>query len=290
MQQLLIIFSYLELIISRYTIIISKWVARISFRSTADASVLLFRDRKYWGAKEGLCFALECFCFAKEDVSIAVEMYSSALRMRSAQQTILMRDTMFFERERNWFAVVHTEARNKDCVSRIKAFVSRKECLLARYEFGARYKRFWCAIQMFSERETNSNQSQVGFLIDLNWSSCLRNRRFTVCNNGGKLWSEGFSCRQVIQNIPNVLKQISFTVQLAGLHTDDRSIITISSALAFALLSLMAFHTYRRSLVVTNICTLLAKKVVTPRDVVSFLWLFLFHQSARSKDRLFGVI
>ena len=33
MQQLLIIFSYLELIISRYTIIISKWVARISFRS-----------------------------------------------------------------------------------------------------------------------------------------------------------------------------------------------------------------------------------------------------------------
>ena len=29
---------------------------------------------------------------------------------------------------------------------------------------------------MFSERETNSNQSQVGFLIDLNWSSCLRNR------------------------------------------------------------------------------------------------------------------
>ena len=36
--------------------------------------------------------------------------------------------------------------------------------------------------------------------------------------------------------------------------------------------------------------TLLAKKVVTPRDDVSFLWLFLFHQSARSKDRLFGVI
>ena len=33
----------------------------------------LFRDRKYWGAKEGLCFALECFCFAKEDVSIAVQ-------------------------------------------------------------------------------------------------------------------------------------------------------------------------------------------------------------------------
>ena len=31
------------------------------------------------------------------------------------------------------------------------------------------------------------------------------------------------------------------------------------------------------------------KKVVTPRDDVSFLWLFLFHQSARSKDRLFGV-
>ena len=85
----------------------------------------------------------------------------------------------------------------------MKAFVSRKECILARYEFGARYKRFWCAIQMFSERETNSNQSQVGFLIDLNWSSCLRNRRFTVCNNGGKLWSGGFSCRQVIQNIPN---------------------------------------------------------------------------------------
>ena len=90
-----------------------------------------------------------------------------------------------------------------DCVSRMKAFVSRKECILARYEFGARYKRFWCAIQMFSERETNSNQSQVGFLIDLNWSSCLRNRWFTVCNNGGKLWSGGFSCRQVIQNIPN---------------------------------------------------------------------------------------
>ena len=65
----------------------------------------------------------------------------------------------------------------------MKAFVSRKECILARYEFGACYKRFWCAIQMFSERETNSNQSQVGFLIDLNWSSCLRNRRFTVCNN-----------------------------------------------------------------------------------------------------------
>ena len=42
----------------------------------------------------------------------------------------------------------------------------------------------------------------------------------------------------------------------------------------------------------TNITrdTLLAKKVVTPRDDVSFLWLFLFHQSARSKDRLFGVI
>ena len=36
--------------------------------------------------------------------------------------------------------------------------------------------------------------------------------------------------------------------------------------------------------------TLLAKKVVTPRDDVSFLWLFLFNQSARSKDRLFGVI
>ena len=36
--------------------------------------------------------------------------------------------------------------------------------------------------------------------------------------------------------------------------------------------------------------TLLAKKVVTPGDDVSFLWLFLFHQSARSKDRLFGVI
>ena len=34
----------------------------------------------------------------------------------------------------------------------------------------------------------------------------------------------------------------------------------------------------------------LGKKVVTPRDDVSFLWLFLFHQSARSKDRLFGVI
>ena len=73
------------------------------------------------------------------------------------------------------------------------AFVSRKECILARYEFGARYKRFWCVIQMFSERETNSNQSQVGFLVDLNWSSCLRNRQFTVCNNGGKLWSGGFS-------------------------------------------------------------------------------------------------
>ena len=71
----------------------------------------------------------------------------------------------------------------------MKAFVSRKECILARYEFGARYKRLWCAIQMFLERETNSNQSQVGFLIDLNWSSCLRNRRFTVCNNGGKVWS-----------------------------------------------------------------------------------------------------
>ena len=80
----------------------------------------------------------------------------------------------------------------------MKAFVSRKECILARYEFGARYKRFWCAIQMFSERETNSNQSQVGFLIDWNWSSYLH----------------------------AVLKQISFTVQLAGLHTDDRSIIT----------------------------------------------------------------
>ena len=40
-----------------------------------------------------------------------------------------------------------------------------------------------------------------------------------------------------------------------------------------------------------NIChTLLAKKVVTPRDDVSFLWLFVFHRSARSKDRLFGVI
>ena len=39
-----------------------------------------------------------------------------------------------------------------------------------------------------------------------------------------------------------------------------------------------------------SIYTLLAKKVVTPRDDVSFLWLFLFHQSARSKDRLFGVI
>ena len=36
--------------------------------------------------------------------------------------------------------------------------------------------------------------------------------------------------------------------------------------------------------------TLLAKKVLTPRDDVSFLRLFLFHQSARSKDRLFGVI
>ena len=36
--------------------------------------------------------------------------------------------------------------------------------------------------------------------------------------------------------------------------------------------------------------TLLAKKVVTPRDDVYFLWLFLFHQSARSKDSLFGVI
>ena len=113
----------------------------------------------------------------------------------------------------------------------MKAFVSRQECILASYEFGARYKRFWCAIQMFSERETNSNQSQVCFLLDLNWSSCLRNRRFTVCNNGGKLWSGSFSCRQVIQNIPNAwnaagIKQISFTVQLAGLHTDDRSIIT----------------------------------------------------------------
>ena len=32
------------------------------------------------------------------------------------------------------------------------------------------------------------------------------------------------------------------------------------------------------------------KKVVTPRDDVSFLWLFLYYQSARSKDRLFGVI
>ena len=41
---------------------------------------------------------------------------------------------------------------------------------------------------------------------------------------------------------------------------------------------------------VTSRYTLLAKKVVTPRDDVSFLWLFLFHQSARSKDRLFGVI
>ena len=40
----------------------------------------------------------------------------------------------------------------------------------------------------------------------------------------------------------------------------------------------------------TDSYTLLAKKVVTPRDDVSFLWLFLFHQSARSKDRLFGVI
>ena len=37
-------------------------------------------------------------------------------------------------------------------------------------------------------------------------------------------------------------------------------------------------------------CTLLAKKVVTPRDDVCFLWLFPFHQSARSNDRLFGVI
>ena len=36
--------------------------------------------------------------------------------------------------------------------------------------------------------------------------------------------------------------------------------------------------------------TLMAKKVVASRDDVSFLWLFLFHQSARSKDRLFGVI
>ena len=71
----------------------------------------------------------------------------------------------------------------------MKAFVSRKECILARYEFGARYKRFWCTIQMFSVRETNSNQSQVAFLIDLNWSSCLRNRRFTVCNNVWKaIW------------------------------------------------------------------------------------------------------
>ena len=34
----------------------------------------------------------------------------------------------------------------------------------------------------------------------------------------------------------------------------------------------------------------LGKKVVTPQDDVSFLWLFLFHQSVRSKDRLFGVI
>ena len=44
------------------------------------------------------------------------------------------------------------------------------------------------------------------------------------------------------------------------------------------------------NLIPTWINTLLAKKVVTPRDDVSFLWLFLFHQSARSKDRLFGVI
>ena len=36
--------------------------------------------------------------------------------------------------------------------------------------------------------------------------------------------------------------------------------------------------------------TLLSKKVVTSRDDVSFLWLFLFHQSARSKNRMFGVI
>ena len=100
----------------------------------------------------------------------------------------------------------------------MKAFVSRKECILARYEFGAHYKRFWCAIQMFSERETNSNQSQVGFLIDLNWSSCLRNPRFTECNNDYIFTTESY--------LHAVLKQISFTVQLAGLHTNDRSIIT----------------------------------------------------------------
>ena len=40
----------------------------------------------------------------------------------------------------------------------MKAFVSRKEYILARYEFGARYKRFRCAIQMVSERETNSER------------------------------------------------------------------------------------------------------------------------------------
>ena len=38
------------------------------------------------------------------------------------------------------------------------------------------------------------------------------------------------------------------------------------------------------------IYTLLTKKVVTPQDDVSSLRLFLFHQSARSKDRLFGEI
>ena len=38
-----------------------------------------------------------------------------------------------------------------------------------------------------------------------------------------------------------------------------------------------------------NLYTLLAKKVVTPRDDVSFLWLFLF-LIREVYDRLFGVI
>ena len=74
-------------------------------------------------------------------------MYSSALRMRSAQQTILMRDTMFFERERNWFAVETQGSAKQGLCFANEGTCLWKECILARYEFGA--------LQTILMRDTN---------------------------------------------------------------------------------------------------------------------------------------